>query len=133
MNKQPKRIQRKRVKGWKLPENTVCVTRPGKYGNPFAVGGWYKKGDHAPGNKAFRFTFTERLINQPEDIQDAINTGYTQIKTSAEAVEWFRWYVEVTGKTFVSLRGWNLACWCKEGDCCHGDVILEIANKGTSK
>lgn len=31
----PVRIQRKRTKGWKMPENTVCVTRPGKWGNPY--------------------------------------------------------------------------------------------------
>ncbi len=35
---EPKRIQRKRVRGWRMPENTVCVTRPGKFGNPFHVG-----------------------------------------------------------------------------------------------
>jgi len=33
--KMPKRIQRRRTKGWKMPENTVCVTRPGMFGNPF--------------------------------------------------------------------------------------------------
>lgn len=31
----PQRIQRKRVKGWRMPPNTVSVTRPGPYGNPF--------------------------------------------------------------------------------------------------
>lgn len=31
----PKRIQRSRAKGWRLPANTVIVTRPGKWGNPF--------------------------------------------------------------------------------------------------
>jgi len=31
----PKRIQRKRVKGWKMPPNTVYVGRPTKWGNPF--------------------------------------------------------------------------------------------------
>lgn len=31
----PKRIQRRRTKGWRMPTNTVCVTRPGKFGNPF--------------------------------------------------------------------------------------------------
>lgn len=35
MNYYPIRIQRKRVKGWKAPENTVSVTRPGPFGNPF--------------------------------------------------------------------------------------------------
>ena len=27
------------------------------------------------------------------------------------------------------LRGKNLACWCKEGDSCHADVLLELANE----
>lgn len=31
----PRRIQRKRTKGWRLPPNTVCVTRPGRWGNPY--------------------------------------------------------------------------------------------------
>lgn len=34
----PIRIQRKRTKGWRMPENTVSVTRPGFFGNPFKVG-----------------------------------------------------------------------------------------------
>ncbi len=32
----PKRIQRKRTKGWKMPPNTVYVGRPTRWGNPFA-------------------------------------------------------------------------------------------------
>ena len=32
-----KRIQRKRVKGWKAPENCVYVGRPTKWGNPYKV------------------------------------------------------------------------------------------------
>lgn len=31
----PVRVQRKRVKGWKMPENTIYVGRPTKYGNPY--------------------------------------------------------------------------------------------------
>ena len=31
----PLRIQRKRTKGFRLPSGTVCVTRPGRFGNPF--------------------------------------------------------------------------------------------------
>ena len=34
----PKRIQRKRTKGWKMPPNTVYVGRPSRYGNPWIVG-----------------------------------------------------------------------------------------------
>lgn len=31
------RIQQKRTKGWRKPPNTVCVSRPSKWGNPFRV------------------------------------------------------------------------------------------------
>lgn len=34
----PERIQLSRKKGWRMPENTVSVARPGRYGNPFRVG-----------------------------------------------------------------------------------------------
>src|SRR5262245_4751706 len=37
-DKMPKRIQRRRTKGWRIPPNTVCIGRPGKWGNPFKVG-----------------------------------------------------------------------------------------------
>jgi hypothetical protein len=33
----PKRIQRKRTKGWRMPENAVYVGRPSKWGNPIKV------------------------------------------------------------------------------------------------
>jgi hypothetical protein len=31
------------------------------------------------------------------------------------------------------LRGKNLACWCKIGDYCHADVLLELANSPASR
>lgn len=34
----PVRIQRKRTKGWKMPEGAVYVGRPTKWGNPFHIG-----------------------------------------------------------------------------------------------
>lgn len=33
----PKRIQRKRTKGWRMPEGAVYVGRPTKWGNPWKV------------------------------------------------------------------------------------------------
>jgi len=33
------------------------------------------------------------------------------------------------GNFAEELRGKNLACWCKLGDPCHADVLLEIANR----
>lgn len=34
---QPVRIQRRRTKGWRMPENTIYVGRPGKWGNPYSI------------------------------------------------------------------------------------------------
>ena len=34
---QPKRIQRRRTKGWRMPKNTLYVGRGSKWGNPFVV------------------------------------------------------------------------------------------------
>lgn len=42
--KEPVRIQRKRTKGWRMPENTVYVGRPSKWGNPFTYNGHKLKG-----------------------------------------------------------------------------------------
>lgn len=119
----PKRIQRKRTKGWRLPENTVCVTRPGKWGNPFVV--------HHP--------------NGPEKMQ--------QPMTPKMAVASFRSMIEKEGGWFPQplpwpkgkipaqytsvedvrreLRGKDLACFCPLDVPCHADVLLEIANATT--
>ena len=37
MSEQPKRIQRKRIKGWRMPEGAVYVGRPTKWGNHWRV------------------------------------------------------------------------------------------------
>lgn len=34
----PRRVQLRRTKGWKMPENTVNVARPSKWGNPYRIG-----------------------------------------------------------------------------------------------
>ncbi|MDP2647730.1 MAG: DUF4326 domain-containing protein [Candidatus Yanofskybacteria bacterium] len=33
----PRRIQRKRIKGWRMPGNAIYVGRPSQWGNPFSV------------------------------------------------------------------------------------------------
>ena len=50
----PMRVQRRRVKGWKKPENTVCVDRTTVWGNPFKAD-WPEGGkDRAWAVGAFR-------------------------------------------------------------------------------
>lgn len=97
----PRRIQRKRTKGWKMPPNTVSVTRPGRYGNPYTV-----KQAREAGYKG----------SDVEIAQMCVDTFRKEMPEFAKAA--FR----------QELRGKNLACWCKPGEPCHGDVLLEIAN-----
>ena len=33
----PRRVQLRRTRGWKMPSNTVKVSRPGPWGNPYKV------------------------------------------------------------------------------------------------
>ena len=41
----PRRVQLRRTKGWRMPPNTVKVSRPSKWGNPFVVGRMYHHTD----------------------------------------------------------------------------------------
>jgi hypothetical protein len=33
----PSRLQQKRVKGWRKPANSIVISRPSKWGNPFKI------------------------------------------------------------------------------------------------
>ena len=58
----------------------------------------------------------------------------TKERPLAAAVAAFRQAIEKGTLTYskadirTQLRGKNLACWCKPGDPCHADVLLEMAN-----
>lgn len=56
MANRPRRIQRKRTKGWRLPENTVYVGRPTKWGNPHTAG--------PPGHQVTQYEKLLRLAGQ---------------------------------------------------------------------
>ena len=124
----PKRIQRKRTKGWRMPEGAVYVGRPTKWGNPFRVGGHYRRDAHAGIPRlGLRFTYLEAL----EGYQDKT---YSTLRTIDEAVSWFRWYVTEGAPEYWlaqtrHLRGKDLACWCPPDQPCHADVLLELANQ----
>lgn len=99
----PQRIQRKRTKGWKMPEGAVYVGRPTIFGNPFAVG------IDIPG--AF-----DAVRQFRKWLNGDTGTGGGGLRRIA-----------LLGK-LDTLRGKDLACWCPPGSYCHADVLLEIAN-----
>lgn len=118
----PIRIQRKRAKGWKMPENTVGVTRPGEFGNPFKVGGYYKIG---AGRDKGGLVWVRALEAKYAD------SSYTLIETTEQAIEMYREFLKrypLRETEIEKLRGKNLACFCPPDKPCHADVLLEIAN-----
>lgn len=113
MNK-PIRIQRKRTKGWSMPENTVYVGRGSRWGNPFYVG----KPNVKQGTFYACNTNDEAILKYKQFVSVGIisnnvlgNDDYSLIPEIKQ-----------------DLRGKNLACWCALDQPCHADVLLEIAN-----
>ncbi|MBX9760359.1 MAG: DUF4326 domain-containing protein [Beijerinckiaceae bacterium] len=108
----PERIQRRRAPGWRMPENAIYVGRPTRWGNPWRAvernGHWYLDG---PRVSPFRTPCGNREGAQ------------------LLAVECFRRNLPPCEEITSALRGKDLACWCKPGEPCHADVLLELANR----
>lgn len=103
----PKRIQRKRTKGWRMPDGAVYVGRPTRWGNPFNVSD-YAAPSHCIAD--YRL-YLDGKLKLPGHYSGELAAAL--FKTSIRH----------------ELRGKDLACWCKEGAPCHADVLLEIANE----
>lgn len=99
---EPIRIQRKRSKDWKMPENTVYVGRPTQWGNEFEVGK-----EVPPEIAVQRFAL---------HMEGYWNFSLSRRGGSKELSDWLK-----------PLRGKNLACWCKTDSPCHADILLQMA------
>jgi len=114
----PKRIQRQRTKGWRMPENTVYVGRPTKWGNPFRRGVWIEH---------------DSPLAPYVGIEDWAGLSRIRLSTAQQAVtaHW-NWLMEypplMAALALGELRGKDLACWCPLDQPCHADVLLEWAN-----
>jgi hypothetical protein len=120
----PNRIQRKRVKGWKMPPNTVYVGRPTKWGNPWAISKTVTRSKSLRLYKAWMTgTFTEKAVER------IIGQGVTCPSQPLSLLNWLM----IRGalrNDLKELRGKDLACFCPLDQPCHADVLLEIANAG---
>jgi hypothetical protein len=125
----PIRIQRKRIKGWRMPENTISVTRPGKWGNPFKVVGdmLYVDAGHRRKILSKWVLYDDFGGHKQEDavkIFKDLMLNLNSHKIEEPIYKKFR----LMRDTIRDLEGKNLACFCKEGEVCHADVLLELAN-----
>ena len=121
----PRRIQRQRTKGWRMPENTVYVGRPSKWGNPFNA-------DHY-----------KLVLDDGRVIYGAGGPPSKERQAELFALFMQHGVMPDRERTMTELRaelaGKNLACWCPLTDAqgnhvaCHADVLLELANGGAER
>lgn len=115
----PQRIQVSRQRGFDLQAASSAlnglpaklITRPGKWGNPFTIGETatrYGLDKDAAQARAVELcgqwlcgTLDPKLSPGPPPERDLIR---------------------------AELGGHNLACWCRPGSPCHGDVLIDLAN-----
>ncbi len=87
--------------------------------------------------KGFNLQEVSRAINgldavkvtRPGKWGNPYKIGTCLIPDARAAVDAFAANLPLTIRGLDELRGKNLACFCRPGDPCHGDVLLTIANK----
>lgn len=120
---EPVRIQLRRVKGWRMPPNTLSVARPGRWGNPFQatlVG---------EGRAVKAFSDLMRGFFSGPSFSDLTDAQFSLMYRAVAAFQ-KRIGAERRRAAIDELRGKNLACWCATtpGTLCHADVLLKLAN-----
>lgn len=131
MEDAPRRIQLSRAKGWRMPPNTVKVDRSTRFGNPVVCtphGCTTKPCGCCRPYRCCVAVFREYVVSGLEDRPSI--TG--SLKIALDGVAGYPQRAKLIAG-LPSLRGKNLACWCKlhvngEYVPCHADVLLSLAN-----
>jgi hypothetical protein len=121
-----KRIQRKRTKGWKMPGNTICVSRPSKWGNPLKL-----VGDCIYIHSGYRRRLLDPWVYYTVgDIDDLIYL-YRKLwdETEFSNKDLQHWSDGFKKLDLNELKGKDLACWCPLSSPCHADVLIELCMK----
>lgn len=117
----PKRIQRKRSKGWRMPPGAVYVGRPTIWGNPFQP--------------------YSTVVMSADVLGLSLAMGslvWINVLGGESCQAWYRVHLEaicnrdeiVRRRMLDPLRGQDLACWCPlDWPWCHAEVLLEMANR----
>lgn len=118
MSEKPVRVQLKRTKGWRMPENTVKVDRTTRWGNPFTLDFASRETSLLMYRELVTGFFNPSHLKHLSD--DDFNTVYNRKQRF--------WHRNGAHPYWPLIRGKNLACWCKLDEVCHADILLELAN-----
>lgn len=99
----PLRIQRRRTKGFRLPDNAVCVSRGTMFGNPFSTAA------------AFQQWLESGTVDRDSLLTVLSEEGLKEIR-------------RLILDHLPSIAGRHLACWCRLDQPCHADVLAAMAN-----
>jgi hypothetical protein len=98
-----------------MPENTIVISRPSRWGNPYAVG------DPGVPDRASAVATFKRLLELR--LQDP---GLPSSELfPGQGIPEYPSIDEIR----LELWGKNLACWCPADEPCHADVLLALANE----
>ena len=115
----PRRIQRKRTKGWRMPNGAVYVGRPTKWGNRSSWKQFVGPCNEVTGDGA--------VVNGYIDETEARDFALGSFVNGTLV-----WRPENEYPSDSDIRselgGRDLACWCPLDHPCHADVLLAIAN-----
>ena len=119
----PRRIQRKRVKGWRMPGGVIYVGRPTRYGNPY----WHVEKFHGRGLSLALYENTAQGIWNPALLDGMPDPYVRQVYDTHR--EWTaRFSIHPLEEIEALLGGKDLACWCREDAPCHADILIRLAN-----
>jgi len=120
---EPRRIQRKRTPGSRMPEGAVYVGRPSRWGNPFRIGS----------NQPNVFVHDGRRVwweipRSATALAEARTVAADLFALHVGPMGNYEYGVDDLADLRRALAGRDLACWCPEGAPCHADTLLILAN-----
>ena len=134
----PVRIQRSRQHKQVSPNGlpVVYVGRGSKWGSPFRLvkhgGVWTIKTDGSgrcisilTKHGQFSYDTKEEAAKNAVNMYQTWLLPFTHKGSSMEAFFQSMAMLE----SIEELRDKNLSCWCKVGEACHADLLLELANR----
>lgn len=116
-----RRLRLSRKAGWRKPEGSILVSRPGKFGNPFTLDWVRLDGIHR--------TDAEARVVAVQAFQAWLTDESYGVQFRSTWLDGRRaWILE----HLHELAGKDLLCWCPlpadgETDWCHARVLLDLA------
>lgn len=121
----PQRIQRKRERGYRMPEGAVYIGRPTKWGNPFVVQRARSRRDGPL--DMWAVTWAGQKLGRYDDKRVAAADAVDRFERAIREQRARTHYTPTLTEIRRELVGKDLACWCDLDWPCHADVLLRLA------